>query len=139
MANRFRLVSEILIVSGGGDEAARVVRSASPLGRAISLRFGKCPPYAFSVEVLGVNWSAGLLLPGVIKPTSVNSIESEFVDELEHDGLGNIIVTRHWKGDTTGSACRSSQFEQVFSIDVSFLLLSVLLSASTLSIHLVVS
>src|SRR5882762_6973388 len=68
--------------SGGSDEAVRVIRSASPLGRAVFPRLGKCSAQAFGVEIRAVHGSAGLLLPGIIEPAGINSIESEFVDEL---------------------------------------------------------
>src|SRR3989442_12717188 len=97
--------------SGGSDKAVRVFRSASPLGRAVSPRLGKCSAHAFSVEIRAVHGSAGLLLPGIIEPAGINSIESEFLDALQHDRLCSVIVASDWQGDTTRSACRASLCE----------------------------
>jgi hypothetical protein len=39
------------------------------------------------VEVFAVNRGGGLLTPGVIQGASIDSVESELIDKLQHDGF----------------------------------------------------
>ena len=48
----------------------------------------KCLPHAFSIEIGGVHWCSGLLPPGVVQSAGIDSIETEFIDKLQDDGLG---------------------------------------------------
>ena len=50
---------------------------------------------SFRVEVFAVNRSGGLLTPGVIQGAGIDSVESEFIDELQHDGFSCGVIARY--------------------------------------------
>jgi len=50
---------------------------------------------AVGVEVLGVDWRAGLLPPGLVETAGINAIKAQFIDELQNDGLGCVVIARN--------------------------------------------
>jgi hypothetical protein len=69
-------------------------------------------PSPLGVEVRAVNRRAGLLPPGLIQPTGVDAVESEFVDESQHNAFGYVVVARDGQGDAPSAAFRSTELEQ---------------------------
>ena len=75
-------------------------------------------PSPLGVEVRAVNRRAGLLPPGLIQPTGVDAVESEFVDESQHNAFGYVVVARDGQGDAPSAAFRSTELEQMLRNDV---------------------
>src|SRR5262249_37135327 len=78
----------------------------------------KVPSARFSIEIGGVHWCSRLLPPGVVQSAGIESIETEFIDKLQDDGLGLCIVARNGQGNSTRRSTRPPAFEQMARIDV---------------------
>jgi hypothetical protein len=50
-----------------------------PLWDTLSFRLGQSAPYTVTVKIGGINRGTGLLPPGIIQPTGIDSVESQFV------------------------------------------------------------
>jgi len=66
--------------------------------------FGQSPQHALGIEVVGVDWCAGLLPPGLIQTSGINAIKAKFINEFEDGSLGCRVVPGNRKGN---AICRT--------------------------------
>ena len=73
-----------MIYSSGRVGTTLAIRGGAPFRRAFLVGFGQSPPHALGIEVVGIDWCAGLLPPGLIqtsgstpsKPSSSTSLRT---------------------------------------------------------------
>ena len=70
-------------LKGGFSKELRGISGAAPFRFAVFVGLGQSTPHALGVEVLGIDWRAGLLPPGLIQPSSIDAVKAQFIDELE--------------------------------------------------------
>src|SRR4029450_3600974 len=93
-------------------------RGSLPSRSAFSARARSCASYTIGVEICGIDRRARLLPPGFIQSTGVHSIESELVNQTQHDSLSRSIVAGDGQGDSPRSALGPAQLAQVLGINV---------------------
>ena len=97
-ANRFS--QRGLVASGGVLKGSRAGWGSAPLWFSFFARLGECTSYTLRIEVFAVNWSSGLLTPGVIQGASFDPVESEFIDKLQDDGFSRGVIARYRQRDS---------------------------------------
>ena len=112
-ANRFS--QRGLGASGGVFKGSRAGWSSAPLWFSFFARLGECTSYTLRIEVFAVNWSSGLLTPGVIQGASIDPVESEFIDKLQDDGFSRGVIARYRQRDSPRCAFGLAQVQKVFS------------------------
>jgi len=60
--------------------------------------FGQSPPHALGIEVVGIDWCAGLLPPGLIQTSGIDAIKAKFI---KRNSSGKHLYGKHAK--TVGS------------------------------------
>src|SRR5262249_37268660 len=88
-----------LIYSSWRVGTTRAIRGGAPFRRAFFVLLGPSTPPTRDVEVLGIDRRAGFLPPGLIQPSSIDSIKAKFINEFEDDGLGGRVVARNRASD----------------------------------------
>ena len=104
--------------SGGFRKVAGAVGRAPPLRLALADGLGQGAAYAGSIEIGAVNRGAGLLAPGLREGAGIHAVESELVQELDHDALGPFVVARHGQCIAPRAAGRAAEIHQVLGIDI---------------------
>src|SRR5262245_24590261 len=99
-------------------ETSGTVRGGSPFGSTVFFGLEQSTPHTLGVEVLGIDWRAGLLPPGLIQTSGFDAIKAKFIHELEDDGLGGRFVTGNRQGDAAGRAFWPIQLPKVSGVDV---------------------
>src|SRR5262249_56554854 len=99
-------------------ETSGTVRGGAPIWRTVFLGFGQSTPDALGVEVLGIDWCAGLLPPGLVQPSSIDAIKTKLINELEDDVLGRRVVARNRQSDALRSASRPTPLQEVPCVNV---------------------
>ena len=78
--------------SNGRVKTTGTLRSGAPFWGPLSGGFRQSTSHTIGVEVLGVYGRAWLLPPGLIKLSGIDSVKAQFVDKLQHDGLGCLVI-----------------------------------------------
>jgi hypothetical protein len=88
-------------ILGGCGETTGAILGAAPFRSAFLFSLGQSTPHTLGVEVLGIDWCAGLLPPGLLQPSGIDAVEAQFIDELQDNSLGCLVVARNRQGDAT--------------------------------------
>ena len=83
----------------GRGETTGAIRGAAPFRSAFLVGLGQSTPHTLGVEVLGIDWCAWLLPPGLVQPSGIDAVKAQFIDELQDDGLGCLVVARNRQRD----------------------------------------
>ena len=86
-------------ILGGCGETTGAILGAAPFWSTFLFSLGQSTPHTLGVEVLGVDWCAGLLPPGLVKPSGIDAVKAQFIDELQDNSLGCLVVARNRQGD----------------------------------------
>src|SRR6476646_2224523 len=103
---------------GWCGEPTGAILGAAPFRSTFLFSLGQSTPHTLGVEVLGIDWCAGLLPPGLVQPSGIDAVKAQFIDELQDNSLGCLVVARNRQGDATGRALRLAEFQEVSGVDV---------------------
>src|SRR5260370_19494320 len=102
----------------GLGERARAGFGGSPLRRTFAGGLGQCAADAGGVEIGAIDRGAGLLASGFIEATGIYAIETELVQQRDHNALVLTVVAGDREGEVSRAACRTAELHQVFGIDI---------------------
>jgi hypothetical protein len=90
----------------------------APFGLAFFARIFQRAPKALGIEIGAVDRRAWLLPPRLIDSTRIDAIESEFINQSQHHGLGALVIARDRQRDPARSACGFSRTQQMRCVNV---------------------
>jgi hypothetical protein len=94
--------------SSGRVETTGALLGGAPFWGPLFAGFRQSTPHTIGIKVLGVYWRAWLLPPGLIQPSAIDGVEAQFIDKLQDDGLGCLVIAGNRQGNAAGRALRSA-------------------------------